>query len=309
LTEIEESLGKLADEINTEHRRCEEAVSSALEHAIRAGELLAQAKESVPHGSWGTWLAEHFEGSERTAQAYTRLYRRRDEIRSTVADLSVRGALAVLAAPSSSEPFYEVLGFIEKEGRQLASIPDVERLEPSAEKAQELLRAEARMIEGLRQQGEGLLEIAAAVREIWERYDHGKAAGWLREALIGMCTGGPYGHGYRTALWEARYRLSEAVAHEGFRRRIDERLDEGTVTIDLTKEEAILLQEIDPSMLEAVEEAWEEDKEYEQALRKMETFTCPIDVPPSREHGGFVDRLTDEQMRTPFDQLRALGVL
>jgi hypothetical protein len=151
------------------------------------------------------------------------------------------------------------------------------------------------------------LELAAVVREIWEQHDHGRAAGWLREGLISM-SHGPYGHVYRRALREVRERLSDAVADEELRCRIDERLYEGTVTVDLTDVERALIKELDPALLEAVEKAWEEDKEYEQALRKMETFTRPIDVPPSREHGGFVRRLSDEQMRTTFAELRASGV-
>lgn len=92
-------LDALKTRINEEHRQCEEAVGEALKHAINAGEGLAQMKERVPHGTWGRWLRENFEGSERTAQAYVRLYRRRDEIRNGAADLSIRGALSSLSTP------------------------------------------------------------------------------------------------------------------------------------------------------------------------------------------------------------------
>jgi hypothetical protein len=92
-------LDALKQRINEEHRRCEEAVGSALEHAINAGEGLAQMKDNLSHGRWGRWLRENFEGSERTAQAYMRLYRRRDEIRSGASDLSIRGALSSLSVP------------------------------------------------------------------------------------------------------------------------------------------------------------------------------------------------------------------
>jgi hypothetical protein len=95
----------LKERINEEHRRCEETVGAALEHAIRAGEGLVQMKERVSHGEWRAWLREHFEGSERTAQAYMRLYQRRAEIRNGAADLSIRGALSSLSTPKpQSEP-------------------------------------------------------------------------------------------------------------------------------------------------------------------------------------------------------------
>lgn len=96
--EVERFSG-LADKINAEHRACEAAAGTALEHAIRAGEMLAEVRADLPHGSWGSWIGANFGGSARTAQAYMRLYRRRGEIRNGAADLSVRGALAALSAP------------------------------------------------------------------------------------------------------------------------------------------------------------------------------------------------------------------
>jgi hypothetical protein len=311
LTEVEKSLGKLAEEINAEHRAFVGTFRKTVEHGIRAGELLAKAKEQCPHGTWLLWLEENFEGAPRTAQEYMRLYNHRNALRANTRDsahLSVSGALKELAAQSSAEPFYEVLEFIEKEGRRWAEVPAPERtLPPTSDGLQKLYASEEKIAKGLQEQGKSYLELASAVREIWEQHDHGRAAGWLREGLISM-SHGPYGQAYRLALREVRERLSDAVADETLRHRIDDRLNEGTVTVDLTDIERVLIKELDPSLLDEVEKAWEEDKEYEEALRKLETFTRPIDVPPSREHGGFVRRLTDEQMRAPFAELRASGV-
>jgi Protein of unknown function (DUF3102) len=103
LTEIEKSLGKLAEEINAEHQACEEALRSGLRHAVRAGELLTEAKGQIKHGEWGRWVAENFEGSERTAQAYMRVWRELPKLKGAnpqrVTDLSFRGALEELSAP------------------------------------------------------------------------------------------------------------------------------------------------------------------------------------------------------------------
>ena len=311
MTEIEKNLGKLAEEINAEHRAFVGTFRKTVEHGIWAGELLSRAKQECPHGAWLPWLEENFLGAPRTAQDYMRLYNHRDEVRAKTRDaahLSVSGALKELAASSSTEPFDEVLGFIEGEGWRLAGMTLPERDPHPSEGLARRYQLEEQATKALRRVGEGYLPLVTDIREIRERFDHGRAAGWLREALIGM-SHGPYGHGYRLALREARERLSEAVADENLRCRIDGWLNEGAVTVDLTDVEHALLKELDPALLKAVEEAWEEDKEYEQALRKMETFTRPIDVPPGREHGGFVDRLSDEEMRTPFEQLRASGVL
>src|SRR5829696_4963916 len=109
VTEVEKSLGKLAERINEEHRRCETAVNAALEHALRCGELLQEAKGQVPHGSFTAWVRDRFEGSDRTAQAYMRLHRNRHELDpQRVADLSVRGALRELSTPKPQPTLEEL---------------------------------------------------------------------------------------------------------------------------------------------------------------------------------------------------------
>lgn len=98
-----EHLPDLAADINDEHRNCERAVNAAVDHALKAGELLIEAKSRCPHGTWQTWLEESFEGSLRTAQAYMRVASNREEIEAAQAQgsapLSLDGALKVLSAP------------------------------------------------------------------------------------------------------------------------------------------------------------------------------------------------------------------
>lgn len=87
-------LTTLADRANEEHRAAEAAMNEALHHARNAGEALNEAKEQTPHGSWGDWVRDNFEGSARTARLYQRIARNwsRLEDRQHVADLSIRGA-------------------------------------------------------------------------------------------------------------------------------------------------------------------------------------------------------------------------
>ncbi len=95
-------LGSLAEKANAEHRACEEAATTALSHAMNAGDLLTGAKARLPHGEFGAWLEENFAGSGRTARAYMRVARHRDELeaqRQTSATLSLDGALKALSAP------------------------------------------------------------------------------------------------------------------------------------------------------------------------------------------------------------------
>lgn len=105
MSEVEKSLGNLAERINEEHRACETAANAALTHAMGAGELLTEAKGQLPHGAFGSWLAENFAGSGRTARAYMRVYSRREELeekRQSSATLSLDGALRALSAPKDA---------------------------------------------------------------------------------------------------------------------------------------------------------------------------------------------------------------
>src|SRR4051812_6686611 len=86
VAEVEKNLDTLAKRINEEHRAFAGTLQKTVEHGIRAGELLAEAKTVCPHGTWLSWLEENFEGSARTAQEYMRLYTHRTEIRAKTRD-------------------------------------------------------------------------------------------------------------------------------------------------------------------------------------------------------------------------------
>jgi hypothetical protein len=96
------SLTDLAARIRTEHEGTVAAMRRGVEHAIRAGELLIEAKGKVPHGQWLSWLATTGV-PERAAQRYMRLARNRAEIEaanpSDLSDLTVDAALGLLANP------------------------------------------------------------------------------------------------------------------------------------------------------------------------------------------------------------------
>lgn len=91
----------LAGRINSEHRLVVDAVHTALDHAVEAGRLLNEAKLAEGHGGWTAWLEQNVEFSVRTAQGYMRVAERWPELKAQrVADLSLRGALKLLAAPA-----------------------------------------------------------------------------------------------------------------------------------------------------------------------------------------------------------------
>jgi hypothetical protein len=83
--------------IRREHEAASNALRSGLDHAIKAGELLIEAKRQYgKHGQWAQWLADNVDLAERTAQAYMRLARLPIEKRNAVADLPLREALSAI---------------------------------------------------------------------------------------------------------------------------------------------------------------------------------------------------------------------
>ena len=78
------TLGTLAEQIRTEledgaesWRQAQDAMSRTLARAIRAGELLTQAKEQCAHGEWLPWLAENFEFGDAQARKLMKVSRER----------------------------------------------------------------------------------------------------------------------------------------------------------------------------------------------------------------------------------------
>jgi hypothetical protein len=94
------SLEQVAGELHQEHLAAERDVRSAVAHAIRAGNLLLEAKGIVTHGFFGVWLTNNFKGGPRTAQNYMRLARdaATDPANTQrVSHSTVRGALQAIA--------------------------------------------------------------------------------------------------------------------------------------------------------------------------------------------------------------------
>jgi hypothetical protein len=91
-----------ASAICAEHDAAQASARDAVAHAIRAGELLIDAKASLKHGEFNAWLAANVTFSERTARGYMRLAGLDEAKRQRVADMSLRGALRSLSTPSNS---------------------------------------------------------------------------------------------------------------------------------------------------------------------------------------------------------------
>jgi hypothetical protein len=114
MTEIQKSrLDELAQEINQEHQAFRRAFKATYRSALRAGDLLIEAKAEAGHGNWAAWVEENCEFSMRTAQVYMRLSSNREEVEELLkcaeaAHLSIEGALSVIASQRET-PVVDVL--------------------------------------------------------------------------------------------------------------------------------------------------------------------------------------------------------
>jgi Protein of unknown function (DUF3102) len=89
--------------INAEHEQATAAIATGTAHAIRAGELLIEAKDKRRHGDWSAWCQANLSFGSRTAQLYMQLARLEPEKRNAVSDLALRRALLKLRADKRAE--------------------------------------------------------------------------------------------------------------------------------------------------------------------------------------------------------------
>lgn len=90
------TLFDLATIANREHALAFEAGVSMIEHAIRAGEALIEAKAQLRHGEWLPWVADNFDASEDTAERYMNVARNSARVRN-LEEPSLRRALGAIA--------------------------------------------------------------------------------------------------------------------------------------------------------------------------------------------------------------------
>jgi hypothetical protein len=100
-------LSVLAVEIRQAHAEVEQTARRSFEAMLVAGDRLIEAKVLLKHGQWRPWLREHCKIPPRTASLYMDLARNRPTLErarqnGNVADLSVRGALAVIAVDKTT---------------------------------------------------------------------------------------------------------------------------------------------------------------------------------------------------------------
>lgn len=95
------------------HAEAQALAEGAIERALEAGELLAEVKETLPHGDFGAWVEENCGFTVRTAQRYMRLH----EHRGLLPDGT--GVKAALAAIKSDTVSHLDAGGLERDEQRL----------------------------------------------------------------------------------------------------------------------------------------------------------------------------------------------
>jgi hypothetical protein len=63
---------------------------AGIEHYVKAGDMLIEAKDQLAHGAWSRWLTKNFELSQVTASRYMRLARHHNDRGATDMPSSLR---------------------------------------------------------------------------------------------------------------------------------------------------------------------------------------------------------------------------
>jgi Protein of unknown function (DUF3102) len=110
MSELDKAPLDLATQINAAHDEVIGSMRRTVEHAIKAGNLLLQAKadpEIGRHGKWLEWVCANCKFGERTAQLYMRLAQEIPALGAKtkyISDLTMTDAIKLLEPlPSSSQ--------------------------------------------------------------------------------------------------------------------------------------------------------------------------------------------------------------
>jgi hypothetical protein len=122
----ETKLDDLAELANEWHAAAQDSARNALKCAWYAGDVLLKAKSQCGHGEWLPWLADNFDGSERTAQGYMKLRAKAQRVADLDPDQSLRDALKALSKTKRepTEPVVTMKSFL----RRLAALGEDAKL-------------------------------------------------------------------------------------------------------------------------------------------------------------------------------------
>ncbi len=293
----------LAKEINSEHRAFVGSLSRTVEHGIRAGELLAEAKSKCQHGEWSAWLGVNFEASQRTAQVYMQMFKGRDEIRAKTqgsADLSISGALKEISSPGEAPG--------DQEGGESPTMSR-EDLDKAMERANEAL---AKIKEHEREYREAEEQGHKGIDGLIETGHIKEARVQVREKAffkLGLAIGA-----HNMNVVSARYDLKDyldvlAAGGSSGAGAIRERVEERRLE-PLSPEERDLLKRVYPEQLASIDARDKPVRFFLLTLQILDDLVCPADMPEVLWTDGLkAKKLTVEQTKTPIAMLLRTGVV
>ena len=118
-------LRSLAAKIRAEHGKATASAINALEHAVKAGRLLIEAKGAVDHGKWLPWLKANCpEISDRTVQAYMQVAKHAPKLledkSAAAAHLTLSAALKKLTKSGKAADVVKRRADVEHQARRAA---------------------------------------------------------------------------------------------------------------------------------------------------------------------------------------------
>lgn len=176
-------VGEIVVEINAIRKQ---TMTHVLYASVEIGRLLCEAKEKMPHGAFGPWLAENFSYSQSSANNLMRLYRNygepdqldiffaEGERAELFGDLTPSQAIALLGMP---EP--ERKRFVQEHDMEKTSVRDIEaevkarrEAERHAEELESELESERLARESEKEKAEkDLSEARKLVEDLKKQYD------------------------------------------------------------------------------------------------------------------------------------------
>jgi hypothetical protein len=250
----------LTKRINAKYNEIERRARSTVAAAIELGEMLTEKKARLAHGEFGTWVREHFAGSERHAQRFMQLYREQNKLAKTtsVSDLTLTDALNAIAAPKET-------------GDGMSPEERLEKIKEHTQRAEEKFR-ESREHE--KNQYKELLayahhpdaakDLESTRKFLLELLDHtlAEALRWLRM----WCS--EVRHDLREHL-EPLADASKNGATGAMLERVKER-DKGHESEPLAHEEQQLAGDVCPDVLELYQEQREELRRWVDVYQRIE---------------------------------------
>lgn len=89
----------VVEEINREHELFQKSMQTGLEHAIRCGELLIEAKGWTEWGDWNNWIEANCKFNRKTAFNYMKVASNVQRVGQMPMNTSLREALKLLSEP------------------------------------------------------------------------------------------------------------------------------------------------------------------------------------------------------------------